>query len=159
MIYLGSESILFSKFGTILTFPEQQKLNKMTVTCEHPKICELAYKLETNKFSNANQMTIEMLTALRSWVNDFSLKFWGNQLRKFLESWMKMCNGIRRTNRLHAGALNALDEITPKVEKMVENNSLEELKGKLNEIISNYIEEKIVFAQELMVKNGMSLLE
>lgn len=72
---------------------------------------------------------------------------------------MKMCNGIKRTNRLHAGAINALDEITPKVEKMVENYTLDELKKKLTEIITNYIEEKIVFAQELMVRNGMSLLE
>ena len=70
-----------------------------------------------------------------------------------------MCNRIRQTNRLHAGALNALDEISTKVEKFAENCSLEELKAKLEKTISNYIEEKIVFAQEMMVRNGMSLLQ
>ena len=35
---------------------------------------------------------------------------------------------------------------------------LDQLQQKLSDDVDNYIEEKIVFAQEMMVKNGLSLL-
>ncbi len=45
------------------------------------------------------------------------------------------------------------------MEKLAQTVELEELKETLSEIIDNYIEEKIVYAQEAMVKNGLSLLQ
>jgi translation initiation factor eIF-2B subunit delta len=63
---------------------------------------------------------------------------------------------------LHAGTLNALDEIKRKIESLLDQDevpTITEFKASFSKMITSYVEEKIVYAQEAMVTNGMSLLQ
>ena len=104
-------------------------------------------------------MAIEMLLALKAWLKDYKMPFWSRIHVHVPESWAKMCNDFRGTNKLHAGLLNALDELTSKLTKLIETQTLDEFKESMANFIDDYIEEKIVYAQEAMVKNGLSLLK
>ena len=87
-----------------------------SIKSEHPKISEFAYRIQHNKFENANQMTIEMLLALQEWISDFKMGATKKPLYQVIpEVWAQMTLTIIETKKLHAGARNALDEITPKI--------------------------------------------
>jgi hypothetical protein len=92
-------------------------------------------------------MTIEMLLALEAWISDFQMGSNTKPLYQVVpEVWAQMSNKIIETKKLHAGARNALDEMTPKIRKLSDDYDLAELKLKFKDIVQLYISEKIVYA-------------
>jgi hypothetical protein len=76
-----------------------------------------------------------------------------------LKCWHEIVQQLKATNKLHIGVINALDEFTVRYEHWVSNlTTVESLKLFLRQSVDKYIQEKIVYAQEAMVENGMSLL-
>lgn len=72
-----------------------------------------------------------------------------------------MTNFIRDSKRLHEGVLNALEEASDIIQMMTEVNSqrsLAEIQLEFSDWVEEFIQNKIVYAQDEMVKLGLELL-
>jgi hypothetical protein len=66
---------------------------------------------------------------------------------------------LERCRRLFAGTQSALNHVRQKCGNLSKScQNLDELKEKLVETIENYIAEKITFTQDVLIKNGLSIL-
>ena len=79
--------------------------------------------------------------------------------RQITEQWEKLTQFIRGTKQLHAGVENALQDAQRIIEKLCATDiSLQAFRGDMAKWIDCYIEDKIVFAQEEMIRQGLKLL-
>ena len=70
------------------------------------------------------------------------------------DEWTKVVNFIKETKQLHAGVDNALEDTKRVMQQMCEEFfvSLDEFRNKISDWIDSYIEDKIIYAQEEMVR-------
>ena len=61
-------------------------------------------------------MCIDCLKALKAYIKDFQPKSEANLAREMQVLWCNAFDQLQNTNKLHAGTLNALNEIQRKME-------------------------------------------
>jgi len=104
-------------------------------------------------------MCIDCLLALKAYLKDFKPFAGRVDNRSFPEYWETMVKIIQDTNRLHEGSNNAIQQIGDKLVNKVETKpELKEFISYASEIFDDFILERIVLAQEVMVQNSLSLL-
>ena len=69
--------------------------------------------------------------------------------------WIEVTTFIRESKRLHEGVLNALDDLDRLIEREIADLSLRQIQTALSNWIDKFIENKIVFAQDEMVRLGL----
>ena len=77
---------------------------------------------------------------------------------KLQEDWVAATSFVRDSKRLHEGVLNALEEADRLMQEEIEDLSLRQIQTAMSQWIEGFIENKIVYAQDEMVRQGIQLL-
>lgn len=74
------------------------------------------------------------------------------------QDWVAHTTFIRESKRLHEGILNALEEVDRLMQSEIEDYSLNTVQTAIANWIDKFIMDKIVYAQDEMVRLGVELL-
>lgn len=131
----------------------------------HPHILEACLNLQSNSLPRSNQTCIAILTALKQVIVDFEAPSIDAQIIfTFVELWSRQTAFLKECKQLHAGVLNALEDADRMILALQsadikgDQNRLREIKTKMLDWFDTYIADKIVYAQEEMVRLGLELI-
>ena len=104
-------------------------------------------------------MTIGTLLQLKKFFIEFEPAADKSLLHVMTEDWEKITKFISGSKQLHAGVENALEDAYRIISKLCSTDiSVQAFRSGMAEWIDGYIGDKIVFAQEEMVRQGIKLL-
>ena len=148
-----------------------QDVQQYSGTNIHPKILELIFNLQNDAFERSNQICIATMFALRDFLNDHQIGDGAadgpantvsgsrkedplsySERLKLQEDWVAATSFVRDSKRLHEGVLNALEEADRLMQEEIEDLSLRQIQTAMSQWIEGFIENKIVYAQDEMVR-------
>ena len=125
----------------------------------HPSIHDLGIKLLADKFQSSNQMTVAILLAIKEVIKDFKQTkkmIYHQELLQLIRD--KIVPYLEKCRRFFSGTDYAMQYIRTQITKIAPRSSgLSEMKEELFKILDEFINERIIFAQDALVKNALTL--
>lgn len=128
----------------------------------HPAIKECGLKLISgDQLQSTNQVTVAILLAMYEFIKDFKPQKKGiifhqellGLLRDQVVPYFKQCR-----RQLLSGTLNVMDHLRSQITHFSRDCDLEELRSRSLDCIDTYIDNRILYAQDLLIRNGSSII-
>ena len=128
----------------------------------HPAVKECGLRLISgDQLQSTNQVTVAILLAVFEVIKDFKPEdkalIWHQQLTRHL--YDQIFPYFEKCRRLLSGTQNALTHFKTQLSLVIqESDSLEQLRPVTLQKIDSFIDNRILYAQDLLLSNGTSII-
>lgn len=143
-------------FSQVEDFVPEEKKPIIPINSDliHPEILKVGYMMMSDKLFGTNSRSIAMLNAFKSWIQDYK----GSEQKTIqidLDGKIKpMITFLTQCRPLSTGMGNAIRYFKSQIHSLHPNIELSKAKEALISSIDNYINDRIIYSVELIVKHG-----
>lgn len=129
----------------------------------HPAVHDTGVKLLTNKLQSTNQKTVAVLLTISEVIKQYTQSKKSMDYHQELQSLIrdKIVPFLEQCSRFTSGTDYAIRHVRTQLGEMrlsEDCKSLEDLKKLILDVIDTFIKERVLFAQDSLIENGLNII-